>query len=292
MNASAIHINLFHIVSSPPRWLYPRKFITSYEGLIIKRFRNLKTTLLSGVFCLVATLGAAQTLTIFAAASLKTALDEIAADFEASQGASLRIAYAGSAVLARQIQQGAPADVYISASVDWMDVLETRLPIVAQTRRDIIGNRLVLIAGNAPDRETEPWLADGLAARIGARKLAMGFVDAVPAGQYGKAALQATGNWQALQGNIVQTENVRLALALVARKEVGFGIVYASDAHAEPKVTVLMEFDAGDYPDIRYPAAVVRDANAGLGGSFLEYLQSPEAQSVFLKNQFRPANDG
>lgn len=292
MTAALIPKKLIQIVSSVARWLYPLKAITSREGTILKLLSSLQTVLLSGVFCGVATLAAAQNLTVFAAASLKTALDEVAAGFEADQGVAVRISYAGSAVLARQILQGAPADVYISANADWMDVLETHSPLIAQTRRDILGNRLVLIGHEPTAADAMPWLADGLAARIGAQRLAMGFVEAVPAGQYGKAALQATGNWQALQGQVVQTENVRLALALVARQEVDFGIVYASDAYAEPRVAVLMEFEAGDYPEIRYPAAVVHNGTAGLGGTFLDYLQSPEAQSIFLKNQFRSVSDG
>ena len=231
---------------------------------------------------------AAETVTVFAAASLKNALDEVSESFDEARVA---ISYAGSSTLARQIQQGAPADVYISANPQWMDILEQDGLITAESRIDLLGNRLVLIA-HGDLREASVTIAPGmdLAHLLGEGRLAMALVDAVPAGMYGKAALQSLGEWEAVAPKVAQTDNVRAALALVARGEAPMGIVYATDAAAED-VAILGEFPAATHPAIIYPAAAVtgRDSPAAL--AFLAYLRGPAARAAFEAQGFTLLTD-
>ncbi|WP_264214522.1 molybdate ABC transporter substrate-binding protein [Leisingera thetidis] len=223
--------------------------------------------------------------TVFAAASTKTALDEAAADYRAETGRALTISYAGSPALARQIQLGAPADVFISANPGWMDVLQQDGLVAATSRLDLLSNRLVLIAhgtGAAPlDLET----AD-LSAVLGEGRLAMGLVDSVPAGIYGKAALTALGQWAAVAPKVAQAANVRAALALVSSGEAPMGVVYATDAAAERNVTVIADFPGDSHPPITYPAARVSGGNEDEAQAFLDYLQSPASRSIFQRHGF------
>ncbi|MGV6849262.1 MAG: molybdate ABC transporter substrate-binding protein [Marinibacterium sp.] len=223
----------------------------------------------------------AGTVTVFAAASLKSALDEIATDYEAVTEDKIVLVYAGSSVLARQIGAGAPADLFISANSDWMDILEQRGRIVAKTRRDVISNTLVLVApagrGN-PDAKLSESLSRG--------RVAMALVDAVPAGIYGRAALTSLGLWESVRPRIVQADNVRAALAYVAQGEVETGIVYGSDARAEPRVEVLGTFPASSHPPIRYPAAIVAGHDSALTRKFLDYVSAPDQQALFLRHGF------
>ncbi|SFR00544.1 molybdate ABC transporter substrate-binding protein [Poseidonocella sedimentorum] len=226
----------------------------------------------------------AETVTVFAAASLKTALDEIAERYEAEEGARILRTYAGSSVLARQIAQGAPADIYLAANSAWMDHLEAKGAIRAETRRDVVSNTLVLIAREAPDipdlGQPEAWL--------GAERLAVALVDAVPAGIYAKAALTSLGIWDEVAPAVVQTDNARAALALVASGAVGFGIVYASDARAEPRVRAIHGIPAALHPPIRYPAALTARARADGAAAFLDHLSGPGARAVFDRWGFLP----
>ncbi len=223
-------------------------------------------------------------LTVFAAASLKGGLDEAAAAWTKESGHRVRLSFAGSSALARQIMQGAPADIYISASADWMDVVEQEGLLVAETRRDIFRNELVLIGqkGAAPASLTPE--AD-MAALLGNGKLAMALVDAVPAGIYGKAALKSLNLWSSVNESVAQADNVRAALALVAWGEAPLGVVYATDAAAEPKVSMIAKFPAASHPPIVYPAAVVADAD-GEAAAFLDFLSSPTGASFFLARGF------
>lgn len=258
----------------------------------------MRQTLLGTVACalgLVLTGPAAATaadLTVFAAASLKTALDAAAAGFTAETGLDVATAYAGSSVLARQITQGAPADVFISASPDWMDVLDAEGLVVPGSRTDLLGNRLVLIAPNpdaapdAPQAEITPDL--NLAALLGDGHLAMAFVEAVPAGIYGKAALEALGLWESVAPRVVETDNVRAALALVALGEAPFGIVYATDAAAEDAVTIAGTFPESSHPPIIYPAAATTTGRTEDATAFLAHLQGPEARATFEAAGFLP----
>ncbi|MEZ5829226.1 MAG: molybdate ABC transporter substrate-binding protein [Hyphomicrobiales bacterium] len=226
--------------------------------------------------------------TVFAAASLKTALDAIAEDWRRETGANPVISYAATSALAKQIEQGAEADVFISADLDWMDYVEERGLIDPKSRFDLLANQLVLIAPkNAePTAAIEPGLP--LAELLGGGRLAIANVDAVPAGKYGKTALQSLGLWDAVKDKLAQAENVRAALRLVARGEAPLGIVYASDAKADPSVTVLGVFPEATHPPIVYPAASLRDARGPQIGAFLAYLRSPEAARRFEANGFAP----
>ncbi|MCA0930050.1 molybdate ABC transporter substrate-binding protein [Ruegeria profundi] len=228
--------------------------------------------------------GAAEIL-VFAAASLKTALDEIAPAFEQETGHDVKVSFAASSVLARQIQLGAPADVYISANVNWMDVLEDEGLIQTASRVDLLGNRLVLIGGTEQPKigQLEPGLA--LDQLLDGGYLAMALVDAVPAGIYGKAALQSLGLWQEVHMHVAQTDNVRAALALVATGSAPLGIVYRSDAQAEDRVHVVGEFSSGLHPPIIYPAAVTVSAQSE-AKAFLDHLQTKAARAVFAEQGF------
>ncbi|MBS0123474.1 molybdate ABC transporter substrate-binding protein [Thetidibacter halocola] len=221
--------------------------------------------------------------TVFAASSLKTALDLIAEDYGAATGQTVTLSYAGTSALARQIQFGAPADLYISANAEWMDVLQEQALILPESRVDLLGNRLVLIgpAGAAPI---------DMAAPLPQGRIAMALVEAVPAGIYGKAALESLGLWDAAEPNVVQTDNVRAALALVALGEAQLGVVYASDAVAEPRVTVLAEFPADSHPPIVYPAAIVAPGKPE-ARAFLDHLAGPQARAVFDAQGFLPLTD-
>lgn len=224
----------------------------------------------------------AETVTVFAAASLKTALDEIKPEWEAASGDELVISYAGSSSLAQQIIQGAPADVFISASIDWMDKVDAEGLVVDGTRKDLLGNTLVLVAAqDAPDTEIE-----GLPDALNGGKLAMALVDSVPAGVYGKEALTQLGLWSDVQGDVAQADNVRAALSLVATGEAPYGIVYASDAVAEPNVRTVATFPEDSHDPITYPAAVVTGPSPDAAKAFLDYLEQPSSVEVFEEQGF------
>lgn len=220
-------------------------------------------------------------ITVFAAASLKTALDEIVAGWEAATGERAIVSYAGSSALARQIEQGAPADLFISASRDWMDALEAGGHIRAETRQDLLGNALVLVAhGQAAPVEIAPGF--DLSGMLGEGRLAMALVDSVPAGVYGRAALSSLGVWEAVEPKVAQTDNVRAALALVSAGEAPMGIVYRTDANAEDNVTVVGTFPPESHPPIVYPAAVTAEsAEAETATAFLDYLSGEQARAAF-----------
>jgi len=205
----------------------------------------------------------AAEITIFAAASLKNALDEIAADWSAETGNTATISYGSSGTLAKQIIEGAPADLFISAASNWMDKLEEAKLIDPASRVDLLGNTLVLVAHGKDAAKVEIGPGFDLAGLLGDNKLAMGLLDSVPAGQYGKEALTSLGIWPAVEPKVAQVENVRAALALVATGEAPFGIVYATDAHAEPRVSVVGTFPDDTHPPIVYPVALTTQARPG-----------------------------
>jgi molybdate transport system substrate-binding protein len=219
-----------------------------------------------------------SSLVVFAAASLKTALDEIAAVWAKETGKPMpRLAYAASSALARQLEQGAPADLFFSADLDWMDYAASKGLIRGDIRMNLLGNKIVLIA---------PKDSDATLATLGNGKLSMANVGAVPAGRYGKAALQKLGAWDAVKDKVVQAENVRAALVLVARGEAALGIVYATDAAAEPSVKVVSVFPDDSHPPIIYPAAVTANARSTDAEAFLDMLRSTKARAVFEKQGF------
>ena len=189
-------------------------------------------------------------LTVFAAASLKESMDEAAAAYQAGTGQAVRVSYAASSALARQIEQGAPADVFVSADLDWMDRLQAQGLVDATTRSELLGNTLVLIAP-AASKAKPLALREGLDLRplLGERgRIALGMVDSVPAGKYAKAGFESLGMWSALEPRVAGVENVRAALMLVARGEAPLGVVYACDARAEPRVRVLATFPTDSHP--------------------------------------------
>jgi molybdate transport system substrate-binding protein len=227
------------------------------------------------------------TVTIFAAASLKTALDSAAAAYEQSTGNKTVISYAGSSALAKQIEQGAPADIFISADLDWMDYVVKAKLIKDETRFNLLGNRLVLIAPAASPVSLKIGKDFPLAAALGDGRLAMANVKSVPAGKYGSAALEKLGVWSAVEPKVAQADNVRAALALVARGEAPLGIVYETDAAAEPKVKIVDIFPEDTHPPIIYPIAVTAAAkNGDAAAAFVAYLKSASGQARFTKQGF------
>ena len=223
---------------------------------------------------------------VYAAASLKTALDEVAAAYERETGDATTLVYAGSSALARQISFGAPADVFISANVDWMDWLSQQGRIVLSSRRDLLGNALVVISAthDGPPQVLGPdFDMLGVLGEDGFLTLAL--VDAVPAGIYARQALTHLGLWEAVSARVAQADNARAALALVALGEAPLGIVYATDAAAEPDVQVVATVPPEAHAPIRYPVALVEDARPE-AASFVAFLAGPEARAIFEQSGF------
>lgn len=218
---------------------------------------------------------------VFAAASLKNAVDQINAEWQSETGMRANVAYAASSALARQIEQGAPADIFVSADLDWMDYLQQRNLIKAGTRNNLLGNALVLIAPAGSIASFDIVRGADLGAFIGDGRLAVGEVLSVPAGKYAKQTLEALGMWAGVEGKLAPTDSVRAALALVARGEATADIVYATDAKAEPKVKVLGTFPADTHASIIYPIALVASSTNADAPAFLGYLRSPAALRTF-----------
>jgi molybdate transport system substrate-binding protein len=227
-------------------------------------------------------------LLVFAAASLAGAMDAAAAAFEDRSGQAVRVSYAGSSALARQIDQRAPADVFVSADREWMDWLQARALVDPATRVDLLGNTLVLVApGGSGAQALELTRRVDLQPLLGEDgRLALALTDSVPAGKYARAGFESLGLWKTLQPRVTETENVRAALLLVARGEAPLGVVYASDARAEPRVKVLATFPAGSHPDIAYPVARIRASAHPQAQAFIDWLQSPEAGAIFRRHGF------
>lgn len=240
---------------------------------------------LAACVALIASPALADDVTVFAAASLTDALDRIAAQWSEETGQTAVMSYAGSSALARQIQQGAPADIFISASEEWMDAVQASEDIRPDTRRDLLGNSLVLIAHG----DAAPVIIDttlDLTAMLDGGRLSMAMVDSVPAGIYGKAALTHLGLWDAVEPMVAQSDNVRSALTFVARGEAPLGITYATDAAAQDDVTILGTFPADSHDPIVYPAAVTAQSDNDQAQAFLDYLSSDAARAVWTEFGF------
>jgi molybdate transport system substrate-binding protein len=224
-------------------------------------------------------------LLVFAAASLQTVLDDLIPDIERDQGQRIRTSYAASSILARQIENGAPADVFISADLEWMDYLADRQLVQPRSRVILASNRLVLIApAGAPVRlRVAPRFP--LAAAIGPNRLAMADPAAVPAGRYARAALTSLGVWSSVADRLARSENVRAALVLVSRGEAPLGIVYRTDALADRGVTIVDTFPAGSHPPIVYPAALTKTAAPG-AAHVLARLGDAGAKAAFARHGF------
>ena len=257
----------------------------------LSTFAALTRRVLFAVLALVALApcGVAQpvtaTVTVFAAASLTDSLKAVAAAYQSGTGAKIVLSFGASSTLARQIDQGAQADIFLSADSDWMDFLQKNGRIAAGTRKDLLGNQLVLIA--ASDAGPVPRIAPhfDLAGALGARKLALADPASVPAGKYGKAALTALGVWDSVADKVAPAENVRVALEYVARGEAPFGIVYATDARIAPSIRVAGVFPQDSHAPIVYPAALTTDAGVA-ARAFLAFLSGPQARAIFEKAGF------
>jgi molybdate transport system substrate-binding protein len=225
-------------------------------------------------------------LVVFAAASLKTALDTINQRFEHDTGRKVTASYAASSALAKQISAGAPADIFISADLDWMDYLASHNLIQARTRFNLLTNKLVLIAPADSKLSIEIAPNFPLAKALGDGRLAMADPSAVPAGKYGKASLEALGVWGSVAAKVAPAENVRAALLYVARRETPLGIVYQTDAAAEPGVKIVGTFPDNTHPPIIYPVAITANASDPDAASYLAYLKSPPAKSAFQDQGF------
>jgi molybdate transport system substrate-binding protein len=231
---------------------------------------------------------AADAFTVFAAASLKEALDEQLQSFQADKGRRVIAAYGASSALAKQIEAGAPAALFISADLDWMDYLEQRSLLAPGSRANLLGNSLVLIAPAKSSSTLNIAPGFGLAAALGPEKLAIANPESVPAGKYAKEALQSLGVWADVERRTVRTENVRGALALVARGEAAFGIVYRTDALAEKAVRIVDTFPEASHAPIVYPIALVKSGSSRAAADLLDFLLSPAARAIWSKHGFVP----
>lgn len=248
--------------------------------------KRLLLVVMVGLLCSPGAGAADRVLTVFAAASLTDVLQPIGSAFTARTGQAVRFSFAASSVLARQIESGAPADVFISADHDWMDYLQERRLIRADTRSDVAGNALVLIA--PADSRLALKVAPGfaLAAALGPTgRLAMADPAAVPAGRYARQALTQLGVWSSVQQRSVAADNVRTALNFVARGEAPLGIVYATDARSESRVRVVALFPAGSHDPIVYPAAALTSAGPQ-AAAFVQFLSDPAARAAFTAGGF------
>jgi molybdate transport system substrate-binding protein len=223
----------------------------------------------------------AQAPTVLAAASLKEALDEVAASYPTRPV----IAYGASSALARQVENGAPADIFISADLDWMDYVDRKNLLAPGTRRNLLGNRLVLIAPARQPMKLQPAPGFPIAKALGNGRIALAEPNSVPAGKYAKAAFEKLGVWDQVAPRVAAADNVRAALALVARGEAPLGVAYQTDAKAERAVMVAGVFPADSHPPIVYPVAALKTAKEG-STKFLEFLSQPKSRAIFAKHGF------
>ncbi|WP_421358821.1 molybdate ABC transporter substrate-binding protein [Agrobacterium rosae] len=258
----------------------------------ILRRTLIRTTLAAIIGSVVASIGlsapafAQDKVTVFAAASMKNALDAANAEWAKETSNEATVSYAASSALAKQIEAGAPADLFISADLAWMDYVAGKKLIKDETRTNLLGNRLVLVA--PADKATPVEIKQGfdLAKLVGDGKLAMGAVDSVPAGKYGKAALEKLGVWSSVEGKVAGAESVRAALVLVSRGEAPYGIVYQTDAAADQGVKIVGTFPQDSHEPIIYPVAILAESKSPAVAAYLEFLKSAKAAPFFEKQGF------
>lgn len=250
--------------------------------------RVFRSVFMATLLALFAATGSAaqERVTVFAAASLKNALDAVAAEWKAATGNGVVISYAASSALAKQIEQGAPAQIFMPADLDWMTYLSEQGLTKKDTEMPLLGNRLVLVAPEDSDVATTIEQGFDLAGLLGDGWLAMANVDAVPAGRYGKAALESLSVWGSVERKVAQAENVRAALALVSTGEARLGIVYQTDAAADPGVRNVGTFPEETHPPIVYPVAELAEARSPAASDFLTFLQSAKARGLFEAQGF------
>ncbi|MET7246679.1 molybdate ABC transporter substrate-binding protein [Methylobacterium sp. EM32] len=255
--------------------------------------RTIRTACLLLAATLALPAAAAEPTTVFAAASLKNALDEAGKAFTAESGLPVRASYAASSALARQIEQGAPADLFASADLEWMDYLAARKLIRPGTRVNLLANRLVVVAPKDATVSEAAFTPEWFTRALGPDgRLATGEVSSVPIGKYAKAAFEKLGLWAQVQPRLAQADNVRAALALVSRGEAPLGVVYESDAKSDPGVKVVGVFPADSHPPVVYPFAVTAEAKGEGGARFLTYLRSKAARSFFEAQGFTMIGEG
>jgi molybdate transport system substrate-binding protein len=223
---------------------------------------------------------------VFAAASLKDALDEVAALWQREAGTKAVVSYAASNTLIKQIEEGAPADIFMSADLDWMDYGQQKNLINPETRSNLLGNRLVLVAPRNSNVAVNLQPGVNIAALLNGGRLAMGNVDSVPAGKYGKAALEKLRAWDSVKDKIAQAESVRAALIFVSRGEAPLGIVYQTDAAADPGVKIVGTFPEDSHPPIIYPIALTKTSANPDAQTFLNFIRSPAARPAFERQGF------
>lgn len=255
----------------------------------MQRFTRIVLALIASLFFVVgpglARPASAEGILVFAAASLKNALDDAAAAYQKQGGDKISVSYAASSALAQQLENGAPADLFISADLDWMDYAQQHHLIRPATRKNLLGNRLVLIAPASSKVKIDIKPGFALAALLDGGRLSIGNPDSVPAGKYGKASLQSLGVWESVKDKLAPAENVRAALFFVSRQEAPLGIVYETDALADKGVKVVGAFPASSHPPIVYPIALTTHSRPD-AAKFLAFLKSPAAASFFRRQGF------
>jgi molybdate transport system substrate-binding protein len=251
-----------------------------------KAFLGFAAALLLGLGTLAQPAAADDTLTVFAAASMKNALDDVNAAFTKASNIKVTASYAATSALAKQLDAGAPADVFVSADLKWMDYAAEKKLIKTDTRVNLLGNALVLIAGK-DSKLDNVQIAQGfdIVKLAGDGRIAVADTKAVPAGLYAKAALEKLGAWKAAEPKLAQAENVRATLAFVARGETPIGIVYATDAKVEPKVKIVGVFPERSHPPVTYPVAATVNAKTGTE-KYLHFLRTGTAKAIFEKYGF------
>ncbi|WP_037083778.1 molybdate ABC transporter substrate-binding protein [Neorhizobium vignae] len=235
---------------------------------------------------LAAPAAAQEKVTVFAAASMKNALDNANKAWATQGGGQVTVSYAASSALARQIENGAPADIFISADLDWMKYLSDKKLVRQETRFNWLGNRIVLVAAKDAAKPVDIRPGLDLAGLLKGGRLAMGEPNAVPAGKYGRASLEKLGLWSSVEKSVASAESVRAALAFVSRGEAPYGIVYQTDAAADPGVAIVGTFPADTHPSIIYPIAILSESKSKDAPAYLDYLKSAKAAPFFEKEGF------
>lgn len=257
-----------------------------FRRIIIKGAMAAITGVWLGAIALSSPALAQDKVTVFAAASMKNALDAANAEWAKETANEATVSYAASSALAKQIEAGAPADIFISADQAWMDYAADKKLIKNDTRVNLLGNRLVLVAPADKAKPVDIKEGFDLSGLVGDGKLAMGAVDSVPAGKYGKAALEKLGVWAAVQGKVAGAESVRAALVLVSRGEAPYGIVYQTDAAADPGVKIVGTFPQNTHEPIIYPVAILSESKSPVATAYLDFLKSAKAAPLFEKQGF------
>lgn len=229
----------------------------------------------------------AETVVVFAAASLRESLDAAARAFESASGHKVVVSYAASNALARQVESGAPADLFISADTDWIDYVERRGLAIPGSRRNLLANELVLVAPASSGFSSRANDEAGIRAALGNKRIAIANPQAVPAGRYARAAFTSLGTWGSISDKVAATESVRTALALVARGEAPLGVVYRTDALAEKRVRVVDTFPPASHPPIVYPVVTLKRSTTTAAAALVSFLAAAEGRAIFARFGFR-----